>query len=110
MQIDFNPRECQAMDAFKRGEQALGDAIQDEFIEMVKQFRKEGGDYCSCPADCKHHGNCFTCVQIHRGHGEHLPHCLQCMVNKKIAVLSELTEHSIVKEVKQPSYITGETE
>ncbi len=27
---------------------------------------------------------------------------------EKIAVLSELTEHSIVKEVKRPSYLGGE--
>lgn len=108
MQIDFNPRECEAMEAYKRCDQALGDAIQNAFIEAVKQFRKEGGDHCSCPADCQHHGNCFVCVQIHRGHGDHLPHCMQPMVNKKLAMLSELTEHSIVTEVKQPSYITGE--
>ena len=30
------------------------------------------------------------------------------MVNKKLAMLSELTEHSIATNVKQPSYITGE--
>ena len=52
----------------------------------------------------------MLCVQVHRGHGDHLPHCLQCMVNQKLALLSELTEHSIVKEVRQPSCITGEAE
>jgi len=73
MQIDFNPKECAAMKAFKRGD-------------------------------------CMLCVQVHRGHGDHLPHCLQCMINKKLALLSELTEHSIIKEVRQPSCITGESE
>jgi hypothetical protein len=33
-------------------------------------------------------------VIIHRGHGDHLPHCFQNMVNERIAVLSALTEHS----------------
>lgn len=110
MQIDFNSKECEAMAAYKRCDQAMGDTLQAEFLNEIKQFRKAGGDFCSCPADCKHHGNCFECVQIHRGHGDHLPHCMQKMVNKKLAMLSELTEHSIVKEVKQPPYITGETE
>ena len=110
MQIDFNPKECAAMEAFKRGDGALGSAIQAEFIEEIKEFKKSNGDHCNCPADCSLHGNCMLCVQVHRGHGDHLPHCLQCMVNKKLALLSELTEHSIVKEVRQPSYITGESE
>lgn len=110
MQIDFNPKECQAMEAFKRGEQALGEAIQAEFIAEFKKFKRNHGDHCSCPADCDLHGNCVICVQVHRGHGDHLPYCMQCMVNKKLALLSELTEHSIVKDVKQPSYITGQTE
>lgn len=111
MQIDFNPKECEAMAAFKRGDQALGEAIQAEFLEEVKAFRKNHGDHCNCPdANCNLHGNCVLCVQVHRGHGDHLPYCMQRMLNQKLAVLSELTEHSIVKEVKQPSYITGEAE
>ena len=110
MQIDFNPRECEAMAAFKRGEQALGEAIQAEFIAQFKALKKEQGDHCNCPADCDLHGNCVICVQVHRGHGDHLPYCMQAMVNRKLAALSELTEHSIVKEVKQPAYITGEEE
>jgi len=110
MQIDFNPKECQAMEAFKRGDSQLGAAIQAEFIAEFKEFKRNHGDHCSCPADCELHGNCVICVQVHRGHGDHLPHCMQCMVNKKLAALSELTEHSIVGEVKQPPYITGEKE
>ena len=98
---------CQAMEAFKRGDSALGSATQGEFIEELKAFMRSGGDHGSCPENCNLHGNCVVCVQVHRGHGDHLPYCMQCMVNKKLAVLSELTEHSIVKEVKQPAYITG---
>ena len=111
MQIDFNPRECEAMAAFKRGQQELGENIQAEFISQFKEFKKNHGDHCNCPdKDCNLHGNCVLCVQVHRGHGDHLPYCMQRMVNQKLAVLSELTEHSIVKEVRQPSYLTGETE
>jgi len=34
------------------------------------------------------------CVTLHRGHGAHLPHCFQQMVNRRIEKLSELSEHS----------------
>ena len=108
MKIDFNPKECQAMEAFKRGDSQQGAALQAEFIEAFKEFKRNHGDHCSCPAECSLHGNCMICVQVHRGHGDHLPYCMQCMVNKKLEALSELTEHSIVREVKQPAYITGE--
>ncbi len=37
-------------------------------------------------------------------------YCLHCMVNKNLEMLSELTEHSILNEVKQPYYIIGEEE
>ena len=34
------------------------------------------------------------CVAIHRAHQEHVPNCMRTMINQKIAVLSELTEHT----------------
>ena len=61
-----------------------------------------------CPrkdAPCKHHGICYECVQIHRGHGMHLLHCLQMMLNKHLEAVSELTEHTIVNEVRLSDYL-----
>lgn len=43
----------------------------------------------------RHHGNCFECVTIHRGHRDHLPMCLWDMVNERIAALSHITEGSL---------------
>lgn len=51
------------------------------------------------------YGICWECVQIHRGHGMHLPYCLQKMVNRRLAAVSELTEHTIVNEVSVPEYL-----
>ena len=111
MQIDFNETEIQAMEAFFRGDGEDGHVLQDQFLEEIKAARKAGLDFCPCTdASCKHHGICYECVQIHRGHGMHLPFCLQKMLNKRLEMVSELTEHSIVKEVKQPAYLTGEME
>ena len=83
-----------------------GGALQDEFVAEVKAAVKEGMDHCPCKdAGCKHHGNCFACVQIHRGHGMHLPYCMQKMLNKRLEAVSALTEHTIVNEVQIPDYL-----
>ena len=106
MKIDFNETEQQAMEAFFRGDAAEGDRLQDQFLAEVLQSMREGQDHCPCKdASCKHHGHCLQCVQIHRGHGMHLPYCMQLMLNKRLAYVSELTEHTIVNEVAIPDYL-----
>lgn len=106
MKIDFNETEIKAMEAFFRGDGEDGNALQDTFLAQLKAARKEGMDHCPCKdATCKHHGNCFECVQIHRGHGMHLPACMHLMVNKRLEAVSELSEHTIVRQVKVPDYV-----
>jgi len=90
--IDFNEMELRAMDLFKQGKSTEASLLQDEFLQLVQA---SGEDHCSCPAACKLHGKCKECVIVHRGHGDHLPHCFQRMVNERIETLSALTEHSI---------------
>lgn len=99
MLIDGNLKEKEAMEAFHRGERNEGLKIQDEFIKDLHEAIKTQ-DHCSCQKPCKYHGKCLECVAIHRAHQEHLPNCFQLMVNRKIENLSELTEHSIVDELK----------
>ena len=89
--IDDNKLETEAMRLFKNGENKRAMQLQNRSLEEVKN---SGEDHCNCPASCKHHGNCVECVIIHRGHGDHLPHCFRDMVNKRIETLSGLTEHS----------------
>ena len=76
--IDNHALEKKAMDLFKAGRGAEASTMQDEFL---KQVETSGEDYCTCPATCKFHGKCVECVVIHRGHGDHLPHCFQAMVD-----------------------------
>lgn len=89
--IDGHDLEIRAMDLFKKGDAREAGKLQEKFLEEVKT---SGEDLCSCPAACKYHGKCVDCVLIHRGHADHLPHCFQEMVNKRLETLSELTEHS----------------
>ena len=106
MKIDFNETEIKAMEAFFRGDGESGHALQDDFLAQIKDARKAGMDHCPCKdAGCKHHGNCFECVQIHRGHSMHLPACMQLMLNKRLEAVSELSEHTIVRQVKVPDYV-----
>ena len=106
MKIDFHETEIKAMEAFFRGDGESGHALQDDFLVQIKDARKAGMDHCPCKdAGCKHHGNCFECVQIHRGHGMHLPACMQLMLNKRLEAVSELSEHTIVRQVKVPDYV-----
>ena len=105
MKIDFNETECRAMQAFLEGNNDLGEELQAEFLNQLKEAMKNGQDHCPCTADCSIHGKCFICVQVHRGHGNHLPACMHEMVNRKLKELSELTEHSIIDEVEKPIYL-----
>ena len=100
MIIDGNPKEKQAMQAFRRGDDAEGNRLQDEYLAELYETIKTG-DHCSCTAACKHHGNCLECVVIHRGHRDHLPNCFRDMVNERIAAISELTEHTVLDERKK---------
>ena len=45
------------------------------------------------------------CVAIHRAHQEHVPNCMRPILNSKIKVLSELTEHTIANEIEPPHEI-----
>lgn len=67
-------------------------------LEFLKQVKESGIDHCNCPEACRHHGNCYECVLIHRGHRDHLPYCMWDMVNERIQSLSLMTEDSYIKK------------
>lgn len=64
-------------------------------MEALQEIKDSGIDYCSCPSECPHHGKCWECVLIHRGHRDHLPYCLWDMVNEKLYNTQKLTEGSL---------------
>lgn len=99
MIIDNNQKEIDAMKAFHRGDRKEGLRLQEEFASEFREEYKDK-DHCSCEEDCRYHGNCKECVTIHRAHQEHVPNCMRPLINKKIKILSELTEHTI--EIEPP--------
>ena len=100
MKIEYNEKEIAAMEEFHKGNRAEGLRLQEE-------FRKEYADkdHCPCQKACRYHGNCKECVAIHRAHQEHVPNCMRPMINKKLKILSELTEHTLANEIEAPKEV-----
>ncbi len=91
MKIDGNELAILQDKLDREGKKQEAWEVKQEFLRQVR----EAGDHCPCPEACPHHGNCFECVTIHRGHRDHLPMCLWDMVNERIAALSHMTEGSL---------------
>lgn len=104
MKIEGNELEKQAMAEFHKGNRPEGLKLQEQFASA---FRKEYADkdHCPCQKACRYHGNCKECVAIHRAHGEHVPNCMRPLINQKLKLLSELTEHTIANEIQPPKEI-----
>ena len=104
MKIEHNEKEIAAMAEFHKGNRAEGLRLQEEF---ASEFRKEyaAKDPCPCQKACRYHGNCKECVAIHRAHQEHVPNCMRPMINKKLKILSELTEHTLANEIEAPKEV-----
>ena len=99
MKIDGNELAIMQNELDQQGfhEEAL--KIKMEFLRQVR----ESGDHCPCKEACRHHGNCFECVTIHRGHRDHLPMCLWDMVNERIAATSPKARSTPTRRASRPS-------
>lgn len=104
MTIEHNPKELAAMAEFRKGNRAEGLKLQEEFASEFREEYKDK-DLCPCKKACRYHGNCKECVAIHRAHQEHVPNCMRPVLNQKIKLLSELTEHTIAGEIEMPKEI-----
>ena len=91
MKIDGNELAILQNDLDREGKHEEALAIKMEFLKQVR----ESGDHCPCKEACIHHGNCFECVTVHRGHRDHLPMCMWDMVNERLHKLSLMTEGTL---------------
>lgn len=91
MQIDGNELAIRQNDLDRAGHRKEAHEMKMEFLRQVR----EAGDHCPCKEACVHHGDCFECVTVHRGHRDHLPMCMWDMVNERLRGLSLLTEGSL---------------
>ena len=91
MKIDGNELAILQDKLYQQGRDEEGWAVKQEFLKQVR----EAGDHCPCQNAGPHHGNCFECVTIHRGHRDHLPMCMWDMVNERLHKLSLMTEGTL---------------
>ena len=92
----------------KKDEQEAESTMSEKVQELfAAEFRKEykDKDHCPCLKACRYHGNCKECVAIHRAHQEHVPNCMRPLINKKLKLMSELTEHTLANEIEVPHEI-----
>ena len=104
MQIEKNPKQLAAMEQFHKGTRPEGLRLQEEFAAQFREEYKDK-DHCPCQKACRYHGNCKECVAIHRAHQEHVPNCMRPILNAKIKLLSELTEHTLAYEIEPPKEV-----
>lgn len=97
MKIDGNELMQKEIQVARAGNKQESWKLKQEFLQQVRG----SGDHCSCPEACPHHGDCFECVTLHRGHRDHLPYCMWDMVNDKIHAISSMTEGSFCQYEKE---------
>ncbi len=80
---------------------------KEEFVALAKTVREmlktEACAECSCPnLRCEWHGDCYNCIRIYRHFGRHVPRCLQFVLDKKIASITEVAKNEGQKKPLTP--------
>ena len=94
IRVDYNKVFRKEMEMSRDGELTKAESYKMKMDEL-NRIKESGVDYCSCPEACPHHGKCWECVMLHRGHRDHLPYCMWDMVNERIYDLQLITEGSL---------------
>lgn len=80
---------------------------KEEYYQLVKQNRELAADpkitKCTCPNTlCDWHGKCKECVALHRFHNDHIPVCLQPIIDDKLKKLVSVAEMVAIKKEGTP--------
>jgi len=80
---------------------------KEQYVEMAGRIREmlktDECAECSCPnVRCEWHGDCYTCVRIYRHLGNHVPRCLQFVIDKKSAAIKESIDAQMKKKPVPP--------
>ena len=78
-----------------------------EYVKVIQGIRamlaSKADAKCSCPkTKCEWHGRCYECVRIHRHFGDHVPNCMQDMLQGKIRELARIAEMTADAKPKTP--------
>lgn len=80
---------------------------KEDYYESIKQNRELAKDpkitKCTCPNTlCDWHGKCKECVALHRFHNDHIPACLQPIIDEKLKDLLNVVEMVATKKEGTP--------
>ena len=80
---------------------------KEEYYDLVLKNRELVSDpeiiKCTCPNTlCDWHGKCRECVALHRFHNDHIPVCLQPVINDKLKDLVRAAEMTATKKEGTP--------
>jgi len=80
---------------------------KEEYYDLVLENRRIANDpeltKCPCPRTlCEWIGKCKECVAQHRYHGDHVPVCLQPIINKKLKALVSVGELVATEKEEAP--------
>ncbi len=80
---------------------------KEQYVDTVKEIREmlktNESIECSCPnIRCEWHGDCHSCVRIYRHFGNHVPRCLQFVLDKKVIAIKEAVELAMRKKPIPP--------
>lgn len=80
---------------------------KDQFVEFVKSTRKflasDEEAECPCPkTKCEWLGKCYECVRLHRHSGNHVPNCLQFILEDKVREIARAAEMTVEKKPMTP--------
>jgi hypothetical protein len=83
------------------------DLSKEQYVATVKEIREmlktDECIECSCPNIlCEWHGDCYSCVRIYRHFGNHVPRCLQFVLDKKSIAIKEAVELAMQKKPIPP--------
>ena len=89
---------------------------KEDFYKKICEIRKLVADprvtQCTCPKTlCEWHGKCKECVAFHRYYKDHIPACLQPIIDDKINALAGVAEMNTAKKELTPEeywhYVRG---
>lgn len=80
---------------------------EEKFCKLIEHLRGviRSGNYDKCPCpkiNCEWHGKCRECIILHRYGGDHVPNCLQFILNDKIKAIANIAEMEVSKKPMTP--------
>lgn len=80
---------------------------KEEYYQLVLQNREIASRAenlrCTCSELlCEWHGKCRECIALHRYHGDHVPACLQPMMQERLEAVARLAERTTTAGERTP--------